>query len=48
MAVTIWLLKLESVYNEVIEYKLPEVQGLHAHYALIAAIINIDFNFSYD
>jgi hypothetical protein len=47
-AVTTWLLELESAYDEAVEYKLPEVQGLHAHYALTAATVDIDSSFSHD
>jgi len=48
MAITTWLLELESAYNEVIEYKLPEIQRLHAHYTLITTTIDIDSSFSHD
>ena len=48
MAVTTWLLELESAYNEAVEYKLPEVQGLYAHYALITVTVDIDSSFLYD
>jgi hypothetical protein len=48
MAVTTWLLKLESAYNKVIKYKLLEIQGLHAYYTLIIIIIDIDFSFLYN
>ena len=47
-AVTTWLSELESAYDEAVEYKLPEVQGLHAHYALTAATVDIDSSFSHD
>ena len=40
--------ELESAYDEAVEYKLPEVQGLHAHYALTAATVDIDSSFSHD
>ena len=48
MAITTWLSELESAYNEAIEYKLPEIQGLHAHYTLIAVIVDIDSSFLHD
>jgi hypothetical protein len=47
-AVTTWLSELETAYDEAVEYKLPEVQGLHAHYALTAATVDIDSSFSHD
>ena len=43
-----WLSELESAYNEVVEYKLPEIQGLHTHYTLTTAIVNINSSFSHD
>jgi len=46
--VTTWLSELESAYDEAVEYKLPKVQGLHAHYALTTATVDIDPSFSHD
>jgi hypothetical protein len=43
-----WIHELELAYDKAVEYKLPEVQGLHAHYALTAATIEIATSFSYD
>jgi hypothetical protein len=43
-----WLSKLESAYNEAIEYKLPEVQGLNAYYTFISIIVEFDLSFSHD
>jgi hypothetical protein len=43
-----WLSELESAYNEAIEYKLPEVQGLNAHYALTSITVEFNPSFSYD
>jgi hypothetical protein len=48
IAITTWLSELESAYDEAVEFKLPEVQGLHAHYALITATQEIDPSFSHD
>jgi hypothetical protein len=43
-----WLLELELAYNEAIEYKLLEVQGLNAHYAFMFIIVEFDLSFSYN
>jgi hypothetical protein len=43
-----WLSELESAYDKAVEFKLPEVQGLYAYYALIAATQEIDLSFLYD
>jgi hypothetical protein len=43
-----WIHELKLAYNKAVEYNLPEVQGLHAHYALMAAIIEIAFKFSHN
>jgi hypothetical protein len=43
-----WLSELESAYDEVVKFKLPEVQGLYAYYALIIAMQEIDPSFSHD
>jgi hypothetical protein len=47
-AITTWLSELELAYDEVVEFKLPEVQELHAHYALTTATQEIDLSFLYD
>ena len=39
---------LESAYDEAVEFELPEVQGLHPHYALTMAVKDIAPSFSYD
>jgi hypothetical protein len=43
-----WLLELESAYNEVVEYKLLEVQGLNAHYTLTSITVEFDPSFLHD
>jgi hypothetical protein len=35
-------------YNEAIEYKLLEVQGLNAYYTLISVTMEFDPSFSYN
>jgi len=43
-----WVGDLESAYDEAVEFELPEVQGLHPHYALTMAVKDIAPSFSYD
>jgi hypothetical protein len=43
-----WIYELELAYNKAVEYNLLEVQGLHAHYALTAATVEIAASFSYN
>jgi hypothetical protein len=43
-----WLSELETAYNEAVEYKLPEVQRLNAHYILMSTTMKFNPSFSYD
>jgi hypothetical protein len=37
---------LESAYDEVVDFDLPEVKGLYPHFALTSASLKIDLSFT--
>ena len=47
-AITKWLYDLESAYDEAVDFDLPEVKGLHPHFALTSASLEIDSSFAND
>jgi len=47
-AITKWLHDLESAYDEAVDFDLPEVKGLHPHFALTSASLEIDSSFAND